>query len=67
MSRYDVIFFDLDGTLTDPGLGITSSVAHALRRAGITPTPLRELYPFIFYIRLPGNFFRNARFMKCSI
>ena len=47
MSRYDVIFFDLDGTLTDPGLGITSSVAHALRRAGITPPPLRELYPFI--------------------
>ena len=47
MSLYDVIFFDLDGTLTDPGLGITSSVAHALRRAGITPPPLRELYPFI--------------------
>lgn len=47
MSRYDVIFFDLDGTLTDPGLGITSSVAHALRRAGIMPPPLQELYPFI--------------------
>lgn len=47
MSLYDVIFFDLDGTLTDPGLGITSSVAHALRRAGITPPPLQELYPFI--------------------
>ena len=47
MSHYDVIFFDLDGTLTDPGLGITSSVAHALRRAGITPPPLRELYPFV--------------------
>ena len=47
MSHCDVIFFDLDGTLTDPGLGITSSVAHALRRAGITPPPLRELYPFV--------------------
>ena len=47
MSRYDMILFDLDGTLTDPGLGITSSVAHALRKAGITPPPLPELYPFI--------------------
>jgi len=47
MSRYDVILFDLDGTLTDPGLGITSSVAHALRKAGIAPPPLEQLYPFI--------------------
>lgn len=47
MSRFDTIFFDLDGTLTDPGLGITSSVAHALRKAGIVPPPLTELYPFI--------------------
>jgi len=47
MRQYDVVLFDLDGTLTDPGLGITSSVAHALRRSGITPPPLHELYPFI--------------------
>ena len=30
MKRYTTILFDLDGTLTDPGLGITNSVAHAL-------------------------------------
>ena len=26
----NIIFFDLDGTLTDPMLGITRSVQHAL-------------------------------------
>ena len=29
------IFFDLDGTLTDPGEGITNSVAYALKKYGI--------------------------------
>lgn len=44
---YDVILFDLDGTLTDPGIGITNSVAYALEKLGI-PVPQREaLYPFI--------------------
>ena len=28
--KYETILFDLDGTLTDPALGITSSVAYAL-------------------------------------
>ena len=32
---YDTILFDLDGTLTDPGLGITNSVAYALSKWGI--------------------------------
>ena len=27
-TMYDVILFDLDGTLTDSGLGITNSVAY---------------------------------------
>lgn len=44
---YDHIFFDLDGTLTDPGEGITNSVAHALTRFGITPPAREELYSFI--------------------
>lgn len=44
---YKYIFFDLDGTLTDPGEGITNSVAHALTRFGITPPPREELYKFI--------------------
>lgn len=41
------LFFDLDGTLTDPGLGITNSVSYALRRFGIQPPPREALYCFI--------------------
>lgn len=41
------ILFDLDGTLTDPGLGITNSVAHALAHFGITVTDRTRLYRFI--------------------
>jgi phosphoglycolate phosphatase len=32
--RYGVVLFDLDGTLTDSGPGITRSVRHALERLG---------------------------------
>lgn len=42
-NRFDPILFDLDGTLTDPGPGITRSVAHALESHGRTAPPLREL------------------------
>ena len=41
------ILFDLDGTLTDPGMGITNSVAHALSHFGITVTDRTQLYRFI--------------------
>ena len=41
------MLFDLDGTLTDPGLGITHSVAHALAHFGITVTDRTQLYRFI--------------------
>ena len=44
---YDVILFDLDGTLTDPGEGITNSVAHALEKFHILVPERRELYKFI--------------------
>ena len=44
---YDIILFDLDGTLTDPGIGITNSVAHALAHWGIENTDRTELYKFI--------------------
>ena len=47
MTRYPYIFFDLDGTLTDPGAGITNSVAYALERWGIRVADRRTLYPFI--------------------
>ncbi|MBR6781812.1 MAG: HAD family hydrolase [Clostridia bacterium] len=41
------ILFDLDGTLTDPGLGITNSVAFALSHFGITVSDRSDLYRFI--------------------
>ncbi len=44
---YDTILFDLDGTLTDPGLGITNSVMHALKKWGIEVTERKSLYRFI--------------------
>ncbi len=42
-----VILFDLDGTLTDPGLGITNSVMYALNKFGIKVEDRSELYKFI--------------------
>ena len=44
---YDTILFDLDGTLTDPGEGITNSVAYALKKYDIEVADKRELYKFI--------------------
>lgn len=44
---YDIILFDLDGTLTDPGEGITNSVAHALKKWGIEVADRSTLYRFI--------------------
>ena len=44
---YDILLFDLDGTLTDPGEGITNSVAYALNKFGITVENKKELYNFI--------------------
>lgn len=41
------ILFDLDGTLTDPGVGITNAVAYALERYSITVTDRTTLYQFI--------------------
>ena len=41
------ILFDLDGTLTDPMIGITKSVRHALKHYGYEVEDLRELIPFI--------------------
>ncbi len=44
---YNLILFDLDGTLTDPGEGITNSVAYALAQWGIRVDDRRTLYRFI--------------------
>lgn len=37
------LFFDLDGTLTDPKEGITRSIRYALERVGVTPPPVEDL------------------------
>lgn len=47
MKNYSWIFFDLDGTLTDPGLGITNSVMYALERFGIRTEERSSLYKYI--------------------
>ena len=44
---YKYILFDLDGTLTDPGIGITNSVMYALRKFGIEVEDRTSLYKFI--------------------
>jgi phosphoglycolate phosphatase len=47
MKKYEVVLFDLDGTLTDPGIGITNSVAYALKKFEIEITDRAKLYKFI--------------------
>lgn len=44
---YDLIIFDLDGTLTDSQVGITRSVQHALAHFGIAVDNLDDLTHFI--------------------
>lgn len=41
------VLFDLDGTLTDPRVGITRSIQHALAQLGIDEPDLAKLEPFI--------------------
>lgn len=41
------VLFDLDGTLTDPGEGITNAVRYSLGKFGIEVKERSELYPFI--------------------
>ncbi len=47
MNNKEYIFFDLDGTLTEPAEGITNSVAFALRKFGIEIKTRAELQKFI--------------------
>ena len=44
---YKTILFDLDGTLTDPAVGITNSVAYSLKRYGIEVENKNDLLNFI--------------------
>jgi len=45
--KYKYALFDLDGTLTDPKVGITKSVQYALKKYGIEDVLLSELEGFI--------------------
>lgn len=47
MATYKVVIFDLDGTLTDPKIGITKSVQYALSKFNILEGNLDNLEPFI--------------------
>ena len=44
LKKPELILFDLDGTLTDPGLGITNSAMYALKKMGREVPPREELY-----------------------
>ena len=44
---YKYALFDLDGTLTDPSLGITNSILHALAKMGREIPSRESLYRFI--------------------
>ena len=44
---YKYILFDLDGTLTNPEIGITNCVMYALEKFGIKVEDRKELHPFI--------------------
>lgn len=44
---FDYLFFDLDGTLTDPAQGITNSFIHALKYFGIEIPTYEKLCTFI--------------------
>ena len=44
---YNTILLDLDGTLTDPGVGITNSIMYALKKWNIEVKDRTELYKFI--------------------
>ena len=45
--KYSWVLFDLDGTLTDPGEGITNSIMYALDKYGIKEENRSSLYKFI--------------------
>ncbi len=44
---YKTVLFDLDGTISDPALGITNAIMYALERFQIRVEERSSLYPFI--------------------
>lgn len=47
MKKYKHILFDLDGTLSDPKIGITKSIQYSLKKFGIVEDNLDNLEHFI--------------------
>ncbi len=47
MKDYKILLFDLDGTISDPKVGITKSVQYALEKTGIIESDMDELECFI--------------------
>ena len=47
MKSYEVILFDLDGTITDSSEGITNSVKYMLKQYGIEENDMDKLCQFI--------------------
>jgi phosphoglycolate phosphatase len=43
VARFESVLFDLDGTLTNPRVAITASMAHALAEVGAPVPPVEEL------------------------
>jgi len=43
MAGFDTVLFDLDGTLTDPKVGITTSIRYALGKMGVAHDPADDL------------------------
>ena len=45
--RYETIIFDLDGTISDPFVGISRSINHALEKLGFEPVDPERVRPLI--------------------
>lgn len=50
MGNYQIILFDLDGTISDPKEGITKSIQYALQKLGKKESDLRKLERFIDHL-----------------
>jgi phosphoglycolate phosphatase len=57
--KYTTILFDLDGTLTESGLGITRSAAYAFERLGL-PVPSQEILDTFVGPPLVTSFMKHA-------
>ncbi|NVK34366.1 MAG: HAD hydrolase-like protein [Rhodobacteraceae bacterium] len=54
--RFNNVLFDLDGTLTDPFLGITGSIQYALRKLGVFRIPDAKELAWCIGPPLQGSF-----------